>query len=142
MKPSETKRKIETDRGVGRCRSRKKLEEVVRGGHNKVVTQVVTSGHKWSEMTKLDFVFQREYLCRLHDRRRVLLELSARRVGPRLEQGHDGGGGADHARKHEGRDPILTQRIGHDSIAFEQLHLQQVGRVPKMSSLKFIIVSE
>ena len=56
---SEIKRKIETDRGVGRCRSRKKMEEVVRGGQK--WSEVVRSGQKRSEIEILDYVFQREY---------------------------------------------------------------------------------
>ena len=39
MKGSDIKRKIEIDRGVGGCRSRKKLEEVV-------------SGQKWTEVVR------------------------------------------------------------------------------------------
>ena len=53
VKPSEVKRKIETDRGVGSCRYEKKLEEVDR------------SGQKWSEMKILDFIFHQEYLHHL-----------------------------------------------------------------------------
>ena len=41
---------METDRGVGRSRCRKRLKEADR------------SGQKWSEMRILDFIFQQEYL--------------------------------------------------------------------------------
>ena len=46
---------METDRGVGGCRSGKQWEEVDRSGQK--WTEVDRSGQKWKEMKLLDFIF-------------------------------------------------------------------------------------